>query len=85
MKSIMKSALCQDFYFGNIILIVFFLSFCHNCRYIQYSNIAARVLRSSLKPELKADAAKRADSHVKFTKWTDGKPARKYTDLTREY
>lgn len=57
---------------------VFYLNI--NFRYIQYSNIAARVLRGSLKADLKADAAKRADSHVKFTKWTDGKPARKYTD-----
>lgn len=45
--------------------------------YIHYSNIAARALRSSLKPELQADALKRAESHVKFTKWTEGKPARK--------
>lgn len=41
--------------------------------YVTFSNIAARVLRSSLKPELRADAAKRADAHVKFTKWADGK------------
>lgn len=43
--------------------------------YVHFSNIAARVLRNSLKPELKADAAKRADAHIKFTKWTDGKRA----------
>ncbi|XP_037046024.1 protein stunted-like isoform X2 [Bradysia coprophila] len=43
--------------------------------YINYSNIAARVLRGALKPDLQADAAKRASAHVKFTKWTDGKPA----------
>lgn len=41
--------------------------------YVHFSNIAARVLRNSLKGELKADAAKRGDAHVKFTKWTDGK------------
>lgn len=41
--------------------------------YVHYSNIAARVLRNSLKAELKADAAKRADAHVKFTKWEGGK------------
>ncbi|XP_055296302.1 protein stunted [Sitodiplosis mosellana] len=41
--------------------------------YVHYSNIAARVLRSSLKAELKADAIKRADAHVKFTKWEGGK------------
>ncbi|KAJ6638104.1 Protein stunted [Pseudolycoriella hygida] len=43
--------------------------------YINYSNVAARVLRGALKPDLQADAAKRAGSNVKFTKWTDGKPA----------
>lgn len=41
--------------------------------YVHYSNIAARLLRSSLKQELRADANKRADSHVKFTKWIGGK------------
>lgn len=45
--------------------------------YVHYSNIAARLLRSSLKEELRADAAKRADSHVKFTKWIDGKRVEK--------
>ncbi|CAB0012803.1 unnamed protein product [Nesidiocoris tenuis] len=42
--------------------------------YIQFSNIAARVLRQALKPNLRADALKREDSHVKFTPWKDGKP-----------
>lgn len=41
--------------------------------YVHFSNIAARVLRNSLKTELKADASKRADAHIKFTKWADGK------------
>lgn len=41
--------------------------------YVHFSNIAARVLRNSLKTELRADAAKRADAHIKFTKWADGK------------
>lgn len=41
--------------------------------YVHFSNIAARVLRNSLKNELKADANKRADAHIKFTKWADGK------------
>lgn len=45
--------------------------------YIHYSNIAARLLRSSLKSDLRADAAKRADAHVKFTKWADGKRVEK--------
>lgn len=46
--------------------------------YIHYSNIAAQALRGSLKETLRSDAAKRADSHVRFVKWTEGKPARKY-------
>ncbi|XP_016942484.1 protein stunted isoform X2 [Drosophila suzukii] len=47
--------------------------------YIQYSNIAARVLRESLKGPLRADAAKRDASHVKFTPWANGKPAHERT------
>ncbi|EDW75278.1 uncharacterized protein Dwil_GK19782, isoform A [Drosophila willistoni] len=43
--------------------------------YIQYSNIAARVLREALRTELRADAAKRNESHVKFTPWANGRPA----------
>lgn len=46
--------------------------------YVQYSNIAARVLRKCLKPELRADAIKREESNVKVTAWKDGKPNRKY-------
>ncbi|XP_014256182.1 protein stunted isoform X2 [Cimex lectularius] len=42
--------------------------------YIQYSNIAARVVRQALKPELRAEAKKREDSHVRFTPWREGKP-----------
>ncbi|XP_073975937.1 protein stunted-like isoform X2 [Rhodnius prolixus] len=42
--------------------------------YIRYSNIAARVVRQALKPNLKAEAIKREESHVKFTPWKDGKP-----------
>ncbi|KAH8421489.1 hypothetical protein KR009_009692, partial [Drosophila setifemur] len=47
------------------------------CRYIQYSNIAARVLREALRSDLRAAAAKRDESHVKFTPWANGRPARK--------
>ncbi|KAH8400301.1 hypothetical protein KR215_010000, partial [Drosophila sulfurigaster] len=47
------------------------------CSYIQYSNIAARVLREALKTEFRADATKRNESHVKFTPWANGRPARK--------
>ncbi|XP_014290245.1 protein stunted isoform X2 [Halyomorpha halys] len=42
--------------------------------YIQYSNIAAKVLRQSLKSNLKTEALKREESHVRFTPWKDGKP-----------
>ncbi|XP_004521016.1 protein stunted [Ceratitis capitata] len=45
--------------------------------YIQYSNICARVVREALKSNLKADAAKRNETHVKFTPWANGKPARR--------
>ena len=44
------------------------------CSYIQYSNIAARVVRRALKPDLQADAAKREVSSIKFKKWINGKP-----------
>lgn len=44
--------------------------------YIQYSNIAARLLRRALKPEFRAEAARREESSVKFTPWKDGKPIR---------
>ncbi|CAH0700039.1 unnamed protein product [Spodoptera exigua] len=46
--------------------------------YINYSNIAAKILRRSLKPELRAEALKRDDSNVRITPWANGKPARKY-------
>ncbi|XP_055840472.1 protein stunted-like isoform X2 [Episyrphus balteatus] len=42
--------------------------------YIQYSNICAKVLRQGLKAELRAEAAKREVSHVKFNPWENGKP-----------
>lgn len=41
--------------------------------YVHYSNIAARVLRNSLKAELKTDASKRAAGNIKFAKWEGGK------------
>ncbi|XP_075230208.1 ATP synthase subunit epsilon stunted isoform X2 [Lycorma delicatula] len=43
--------------------------------YIEYSNIAARILRRALKSEFKAEAAKREETNVRFTPWKDGKPA----------
>ena len=44
--------------------------------YIQYSNIAARVVRQALKKEFQADAAKREETSVRFTQWKDGKPTK---------
>nr|CAD7393068.1 unnamed protein product [Timema cristinae] len=45
--------------------------------YVNYSNIAARLLRKALKPEFRADAAKREDSTIRFTPWKDGKAQKK--------
>ncbi|XP_071443911.1 protein stunted-like isoform X2 [Hetaerina americana] len=42
--------------------------------YIRYSSIAARLVRQALKPEFRAEAAKREESTIKFTEWKDGKP-----------
>lgn len=41
--------------------------------YVHFSNIAARLTRKSLKADLRAEAAKRAEAHIKFAKWVDGK------------
>ncbi|XP_026328858.1 protein stunted-like isoform X1 [Hyposmocoma kahamanoa] len=43
--------------------------------YINYSSIAAKVLRKALKPEFRADALKRDVSHVRITPWANGRPA----------
>lgn len=53
-------------------------SFCIRFSYINYSNIAARLLRKALKPELRVEAAKRDVSNIKFTPWANGKPVRKF-------
>ncbi|XP_044270772.1 protein stunted-like isoform X2 [Tribolium madens] len=42
--------------------------------YINFSNIAAKLLRRALKPEFRAEAAKRDETHIRITKWADGKP-----------
>ena len=42
--------------------------------YVQYSNVAAKMVRRCLKPDLKTEAAKRDVVSVKFTKWEGGKP-----------
>ncbi|XP_055684790.1 protein stunted-like isoform X1 [Lutzomyia longipalpis] len=44
--------------------------------YINYSNIAARTLRRALKADLRADAAKRDETHIKFNPWANGKPVK---------
>lgn len=46
--------------------------------YINYSNIAARLVRQALKGEARIEGARRNESHVKFTPWKDGKPQSKY-------
>jgi len=56
------------------IKLTFFVDF----SYVNYSNIAAKVVRRVLKPELQANAAKRDETHVKFTPWVKGKPSSKY-------
>ncbi|XP_076226870.1 protein stunted isoform X1 [Nomia melanderi] len=43
--------------------------------YINYSQIAARLVRQALKAEARTEAVKRDEVNVKFTQWTDGKPA----------
>lgn len=41
--------------------------------YINFSTIAAKILRQTLKSEFKADVIKRNTSNVKVTPWIDGK------------
>ncbi|XP_073952007.1 ATP synthase subunit epsilon stunted isoform X2 [Choristoneura fumiferana] len=43
--------------------------------YINYSNIAAKVLRKALKPEHRVEALRRDESHIRITPWANGKPA----------
>ncbi|XP_071556897.1 protein stunted isoform X1 [Temnothorax nylanderi] len=42
--------------------------------YINYSQIAARLVRQALKADLRTEAVKRDEVNVKFTQWKDGKP-----------
>lgn len=46
--------------------------------YINYSQIAARLVRQALKAELRTEAAKRDEVNVRFTQWKDGKPISTY-------
>jgi hypothetical protein len=45
----------------------------YNDRYLRYSNIAAKTLRSVLVPELRATAMKREEIALKKALWKDGK------------
>jgi F-type H+-transporting ATPase subunit epsilon len=45
--------------------------------YINYSTIAAKLLRRALKPEFRTEAARREDTNIRFTPWKDGKPQSK--------
>ncbi|XP_014233627.1 protein stunted-like isoform X1 [Trichogramma pretiosum] len=47
--------------------------------YINYSQIAARLVRQALKADLRVEATKRDEANVRFTQWKDGKPAKKDT------
>ncbi|PSN52122.1 Protein stunted [Blattella germanica] len=47
--------------------------------YINYSNIAARLLRQALKADLKTEALKREESYIRFTPWKDGKAQKHLT------
>jgi len=49
-----------------------------NFSYINYSSIAARVVRKALKPEMRAEATKRSATSIKFVQWKDGKPISKF-------
>ncbi|XP_060535805.1 protein stunted isoform X2 [Cylas formicarius] len=42
--------------------------------YINYSNIAAKLLRQALKSDLRVEAQKRDATAIKVTKWENGKP-----------
>jgi F-type H+-transporting ATPase subunit epsilon len=46
--------------------------------YVNYSNIAAKLLRRALKPEFRTEAVRREDSSIKFTPWKDGKAQSKF-------
>ncbi len=45
---------------------------------MQYSNVAARVVRGALKKDLAAEAEKRALINIKFQKWEAGKAVGTY-------
>ncbi|ELU06272.1 hypothetical protein CAPTEDRAFT_174924 [Capitella teleta] len=42
--------------------------------YVQFSRICARVVRKSLKPEVRTTALKRDEAHIRVVQWKDGQP-----------
>nr|QVD39528.1 Protein stunted [Schistocerca gregaria] len=52
--------------------------------YINYSTIAARLVRQALKPEFRAEAMKREESFIRYTPWKDGKPQKHLTTPAAE-
>lgn len=78
----------QTFHFENVLRVhssFFQLLTCKTCvstwrknyfsdgSYINYSQIAARLVRQALKADLRVEAVKRDEANVKFTEWKDGK------------
>jgi len=51
---------------------------CDFFSYINYSNIAAKLVRRALKPEFRTEAARREDSSIRFIPWKDGKAQSKF-------
>jgi len=52
--------------------------------YIHYSRICARVLRRSLKPDLRAEALKRDEGTIRAVFWKDGKAIQTKKQITIE-
>lgn len=75
---IMQSKILLDDNLSHLTKLANLLTNSLNFSYINYSNIAARLLRKSLKPDIRADAQKRDVTSIKFTPWVNGKPIRKY-------
>ncbi|ELU11876.1 hypothetical protein CAPTEDRAFT_134970, partial [Capitella teleta] len=50
--------------------------------YVQFSRICARVVRKSLKPEVRTTALKRDEAHIRVVQWKDGQPIKRTSPLT---
>ncbi|RKF65848.1 putative mitochondrial atp synthase epsilon chain domain-containing protein [Erysiphe neolycopersici] len=46
--------------------------------YNKYLSVAARVVRRSLKDDMRVTAEKRGETQLRFAKWTDGKQGEVY-------